>query len=116
MPGRRAHPAGDVVDPGTDHPIEAQPGRWAVAQAGFVTFDFTNRGMVLVDVTAEERGDARSRHATPGHHGPSRQGTKSRATARACRTMATALTSSGQPAAHSRKKRSATCAPATDAR
>jgi hypothetical protein len=51
--------AGDAIDPWTDHPIEAQPGRWAVADAGFVEFDLTDGGLVLIDVTAADGWTAR---------------------------------------------------------
>ncbi|WP_166352936.1 hypothetical protein [Phytoactinopolyspora limicola] len=41
-----------VIDPRADYPVPAQPGRWAIGEAGFVEFDVRDRELVLVDVEA----------------------------------------------------------------
>lgn len=51
-------PAG-VADPWTTTGLAAEPGLWAVADAGTVEFDRTADGLVLVDVTAAEGWSAR---------------------------------------------------------
>lgn len=51
-------PAG-AIDPRSDHPVEAQPGRWAIADAGFVEFGVADGGLELVDVTESEGWSAR---------------------------------------------------------
>jgi hypothetical protein len=43
-----------VIDVRADHPVTAQPGRWAAGEAGFVEFDLTDGGLTLIDVTENE--------------------------------------------------------------
>ena len=57
--GASAQPAGDLIDPWRGHPTQAEPGTWAVADAGSVTFALTDRGLVLIDVAANEGWDIR---------------------------------------------------------
>jgi hypothetical protein len=43
--------SGDAFDAWSDHPLSAAPGRWAVGDAGYVEFDLTEQGLVLVEVS-----------------------------------------------------------------
>lgn len=54
-----ADTSGEDIDPRTDHPVEARPGRWVIGDAGFVEFDRTDGGLVLLDVTESDGWAAR---------------------------------------------------------
>jgi hypothetical protein len=45
---------GGIIDVRTDHPVDAHPGRWAVGDAGYVEWDHTSDGLVLLEVSAED--------------------------------------------------------------
>lgn len=50
---------GDAIDPWTQHPVAAEPGRWAVGDSGWVEFELTDDGLRLVEVTEAEGWTAR---------------------------------------------------------
>jgi hypothetical protein len=49
----------DVIDPWTQHPVAAEPGRWAVGDSGWVEFELTDDGLRLVEVTEADGWTAR---------------------------------------------------------